>query len=122
MGHRPPLPCPPHLTPIHSTYRGTGGYEGGRYGAGGRGGSQVTDQSFEHSHNNALVVRGHNIVGGASLIILQTSYRLGKPVRVIRGHNLNSKYSPHEGFVVVNSYSGITGSHLLGTAMTAFTR
>jgi len=63
-------------------YTGTGGYEDSRYGAGGRSGAQVANQSFEHSHNSALV----------------TSYQRGRPVRVIRGHNLNSKYSPCEGY------------------------
>jgi len=68
-------------------YTGTGGYEDKQYGGGssGRswgGGMQVVDQTFEHSHNNALLI----------------SCQLGKPVRVIRGCKLGTKYAPREGY------------------------
>lgn len=59
---------------------------------------------------------------GADLIIVQMSLELGKPVRVIRGCGLDSKYAPRSGFVVENSVNGAVNSRSLGTAMTAFTK
>jgi hypothetical protein len=64
----------PLISPVHRIYTGTGGYEDKRYGGGGSnrtwgGGMQVADQSFEHNHNNALLVRSHNFADGAGLII-----------------------------------------------------
>ncbi|KAH0826997.1 PUA-like domain-containing protein [Lanmaoa asiatica] len=43
---------------------------------------QSFDQSFEHKHNKAL----------------KRSVETGKPVRVIRGYKLRSKYGPSEGY------------------------
>ncbi|KAI9574248.1 PUA-like domain-containing protein [Boletus coccyginus] len=43
---------------------------------------QSFDQSFEHNHNKAL----------------KRSVETGKPVRVIRGYKLRSKYGPSEGY------------------------
>jgi len=67
-------------------YTGTGGYEDKRYGGGSSrswgGGTQVAHQTPDHPHNKALLI----------------SCELSKPVRVIRGHGLNSKYAPHDGY------------------------
>lgn len=94
---------------VHRLYTGTGGRddENSRYGGGNNrswgGGEQTKDQTFEHKDNGALYVRSHDLAGGTDLIIVQLSYKLGKPVRVIRGHQLNSRYAPWEGFVIDNS-------------------
>jgi len=72
-------------------YTGTGGNEEERkFGGGGGswgGGSQIRDQDPAHPQNNAMFV----------------SWKLGKPVRVIRGANLKSIYAPYEGY----RYDGI---------------
>jgi len=110
----------------HRMYTGTGGYgDERRYGGGSSGwgsGIQIEDQSFDHKDNNALLVRDHSSTDGADLIIAQVSRELGKPVRVIRGCALNSKYAPRSGFVVGNGFNGALSSRSLGTAMTAFTK
>lgn len=107
--------CPSDLT-VHRVYTGTGGYEDKQYGGGSSsrsrgGGVQVADQSFEHSHNNALVVSSCNSTGRTDLTISQISSKHGTPVRVIRGHLLNSKYSPYEGWVISNGSSEVASSH-----------
>ncbi|KAF9645901.1 hypothetical protein BDM02DRAFT_3119510 [Thelephora ganbajun] len=73
-------------------YTGTGGYgEENRYGGGSNrswgGGIQTEDQTFGHKDNGALYM----------------SYERGRPVRVIRGHGLDSKYAPETGY----RYDGI---------------
>ena len=94
---------------VHRVYTGTGGRddENSRYGGGNNrswgGGEQTKDQTFEHKDNNSLVVSSHNLAGGTDLTIVQVSFNLSKPVRVIRGHQLNSRYAPWEGFVTDNS-------------------
>jgi len=67
-------------------------------------------------------VRSHGTTGGAQLTISQISYELGKPVRVLRGHKLPSKYAPIEGFVVGNVVDGAVNSLSLDIVMTAFTK
>ncbi|KIJ68417.1 hypothetical protein HYDPIDRAFT_36895 [Hydnomerulius pinastri MD-312] len=59
---------------------------------------QSSDQSFEHNHNKAL----------------KRSVETGKPVRVIRGFKLQSKYGPSEGYrydglYVVKKYWQVKG-------------
>ena len=94
---------------VHRVYTGTGGRddENSRYGGGNNrswgGGEQTKDQTFEHKDNRALLVRSHSLAGGTDLTIVQLSFELGKPVRVIRGHQLNSRYAPWEGFVIDSS-------------------
>jgi len=69
-------------------YTGAGGRddENSRYGGGNSrswgGGEQTKDQTWEHRDNNALRI----------------SCERGRPVRVIRGHQLNSVYAPSEGY------------------------
>ncbi|KAK7678599.1 hypothetical protein QCA50_006307 [Cerrena zonata] len=64
-------------------YTGTGGREKvTNTGKQTKYGRQIEDQSFEHSHNKALLI----------------SYTNGSPVRVIRGSKCNSKYAPPEGY------------------------
>lgn len=114
------------VLPIRRVYTGAGGFgEENRFGGGSRSWGndvQIGDQSFEHSHNSALVVRSHSGVNGTDLTIAQVSCELKKPVRVIRGHQLNSKYAPAEGYVASNSPPMDTvNSHSPGTATTVFT-
>jgi E3 ubiquitin-protein ligase UHRF1 len=84
------------------TYTGTGGYgDDKRYGGNNSswGSSiQVEDQTFGHKDNEALYVRSSRLANGACLTVLQISWELGKPVRVIRGHDLGSKYAPQAGY------------------------
>lgn len=120
--------CPiPSISPGYRLYTGTGGSEEeNRYGGGNSkswgGGGQMRDQTFNHKHNKALLVRSDSLVDGAYLTTLQISYELGKPVRVIRGSNLNSRYAPYEGFVICRTTDGPGNLYSLGTAMTVFTK
>jgi hypothetical protein len=86
----------------HRTYTGTGGYgDDNRFGGNNNSwGSriQVEDQSFDHKDNNALRVRSHSLAGGPYLSVLQVSWKRSRPVRVIRGSALRSRYAPHNGF------------------------
>jgi len=109
----------------YRVYTGTGGYEEeNRYGGGSSrswgGGIQARDQTFGHKHNNQLLVRSNSLVDGAYLTTLQMSYRLAKPVRVIRGSNLSSRYAPYEGFVICYTTNSAVNLYSLGTAMTVF--
>ena len=90
------------ILPPYRIYTGTGGYGGdNRYGGGGRSWNtvQVEDQTFEHKDNEALLVSSRSPAEGTHSTLSQVSCELGKPVRVIRGHGLKSKYAPSEGFV-----------------------
>ena len=104
---------------VHRVYTGAGGRSNeGSWGSG----EQTKDQTFEHRDNHALYVRSHSLADGKDLIIVQMSRELGRPVRVIRGHQLNSKYAPWEGFVTDNSPPmNAVNSHSPGTATTVFT-
>jgi len=61
-------------------YTGTGGQPDSF--SSGASQNQVEDQTFEHKDNYAL----------------KKSSETGRPVRVIRGQNVNSKYAPPEGY------------------------
>ncbi|KAF9785453.1 PUA-like domain-containing protein [Thelephora terrestris] len=67
-------------------YTGTGGFgEEKKFGGGGNSWGrniQTEDQTFEHRDNKALRI----------------SFELGKPVRVIRGSNLQTVYAPPDGY------------------------
>ena len=83
---------------------------------------RVEDQTFDHPHNESLVVRYYSSADGAGLTILQISCTNNTPVRVVRGHKLDSKYAPPEGFVIYNGVYCIVSSQFLGTATTVFTK
>jgi hypothetical protein len=100
------------ISPSYRKYTGTGGYgDDKQYGGGNSrawGSNIQTDhQTFSHRDNNALLVRGCSPAENSYLTTLQVSKKLGKPVRVIRGHALRSKYAPLSGFVVGNTTNGM---------------
>ena len=117
------------ISPGYRLYTGAGGRgDDNQYGGGGSSswgggsGNQTEDQSFKHKDNHALLVSGRSLVVGTYLTIFQVSSQLGKPVRVIRGYNLKSKYAPRSGFVVGDTTEGAVNSCSLDTAMTVFTK
>lgn len=97
------------ILPVCRKYTGTGGLgEENRWGGGGGSwgsGIQTEDQSPDHKDNKALFV-SRSFADCADLITVQVSCHRGKPVRVIRGFNLNSRHAPPEGFVVRNTVNG----------------
>ena len=108
----------------HRTYTGAGGRggdddTGGSSGSWG-GGTQTKDQSFDHKDNKALLVRICSLADGACLTVSQISCQRGRPVRVIRGSNLDSKYAPLNGYVVCNTVYNTVDSYFPDTAMTVF--
>jgi len=87
------------VSPVRRVYTGAGGRgDEGSWG----GGEQTQDQTFDHKDNNALYVRSQSLADDTGLNIVQVSFQRNRPVRVIRGHQLNSKYAPWDGFVTDN--------------------